>query len=104
MEISLEGEQTSYPTDEALQAYLQFNLNLKLRKLAPSKVDKIVMTYTNENAKQYAGGTTEAGVVEKEINISSPSGLIPVNSIEGYNVEGITGISANKQVANIDRF
>ncbi|MCI8273786.1 MAG: hypothetical protein HFJ55_06895 [Clostridia bacterium] len=103
MEITLEGEQTTYPTDEALQAYLQFNLNLKLRKLAPSKVDKIVMTYTNENATQYEGGTTEAGIVEKAINITSPSGLIPVNTLETYKIEGIAGISANKQVANIDR-
>ena len=103
VEIVLAGEQIVYPVGDAEQTYLQFNLNLRLSKLQPSITDKIVMTYTNENAVQYAGGRTDFGIVEKQINIVSPIGLIPVNNIETYNIEGISGISENKQVAKIDK-
>lgn len=73
--LTLAGEQTEYTT-KATQIYLQLNLNVKLSRLAPSKTDKIVMTYTNENASQYDGGTTDAGIIEKEIGISSQNGLV----------------------------
>lgn len=102
IDIKLTGEQLVYP-EQANQIYLQINLNITLEKLAPSATDKITMVYTNENATQYAGGTTDAGIVEKAIGIVSPSGLIPVNNIETYNIEGIGGISEDKQVANIDK-
>ncbi len=100
--IILNGEQMSYPETET-QVYLQINLNMTLSKLTPSSTDKITMTYTNENAAQYDGGRTDMGVVEKEIAIVSPSGLIPVNNIETYNIEGIGGISQDKQLANVDK-
>ena len=48
---------------------------------------EIVMTYTNANATQYYGGTTDAGVVEKEIQISSPSGLITMHNSNTYNIK-----------------
>ena len=101
--ITLNGEQFNYPETEATQLYIQINLSLTLSKLTPSITDKIILTYTNENATQYDGGRTDMGVVEKQIEIVSPSGLIPVNSIETYNIEGISGINADKQLATIDK-
>ena len=101
--ITLSGEQLDYPETQATQLYLQIHLIVTLSKLAPSSTDKIILTYTNENATQYDGGRTDMGVVEKQINIVSPSGLIPVNNIETYNIEAIGGISENKQLANIDK-
>ena len=100
--IKLEGEQLDYPEEET-EAYIQINLNMEVSKLTPSSKDKIVMTYTNENATQYAGGRTDMGVIEKEIKVISPSGLIPVNNIETYDIEGIGGISQDKQLANVDK-
>ncbi len=103
IELDLKGEQTSYPITEATQIYLQLDVNIKLAKLAPSKTDKLVMTYTNENAIQYEGGTTDKGIVEKSVKITSPSGMVAINNIESHNIEAILGISANKQLADIDK-
>ena len=101
IEIALKGEQTSHPETEATQLYLQLNLDITLSKLAPSKTDKIVMTYTNENATQYDGGTTGSGVIEKEIAISAPSGLITMHNSSTYNIEGINGVSEDKQLIQV---
>ena len=101
-EIKLEGEQLDYP-EEATQLYLQLNVNITLSKLAPSKTDKIIMTYTNENATQYEGGKSESGVVEKEITIMAPSGMVTMNNIEAKGIEGINGVSENKQLATVDK-
>lgn len=101
--ITLIGEQLNYPETQATQLYLQITLTATLSNLMPSTTDKITLIYTNENATQYDGGRTDMGVVEKQINIVSPSGLISVNNIETYNIEAISGISVNKQLANIDK-
>ncbi len=101
IEIALTGEQTTHPETEATQLYLQLNLDITLSKLTPSKTDKIVMTYTNENATQYDGGTTENGIIEKEIAISAPSGLITMHNSSTYNIEGINGISEDKQLIQV---
>lgn len=101
--ITLNGEQLDYPETQATQLFIQINLSVTLSKLTPSATDKITLTYTNENATQYDGGRTDMGVVEKQIEIVSPSGLIPVNNIGNYNIEAIGGISEDKQLANIDK-
>ena len=99
--ITLTGEQTEYPETEATQLYIQINLDITLSKTTPSKDDKIIMKYTNENATQYEGGTTGAGTVEKTIGISSQNGLITMNNSSTYNIEGISGISEDKQVIQV---
>lgn len=101
IEITLNGEQTSRPETEATQLYLQLNLDITLSKLAPSKTDKIVMTYTNENATQYDGGTTAVGIIEKEIEISAPSGLVTMHNSNTYSIAGIKGINEEKQLIQI---
>lgn len=101
IEITLNGEQTVYPETSATQAYIQLNLNMKLSKLAGNSTDKIVMTYTNQNATQYDGGTTDIGVVEKEIGISAPSGLITMHNSNTYNITGISGIDEEEQLIQV---
>ena len=61
------------------------------------------MTYTNENATQYDGGRTDVGVIEKEIGIVSPNGLVTINNIDTFNIEGINGTSQNKQLATVNK-
>ena len=102
LEIKLTGEQTAHPETEATQLYLQLDLDITLSKLAASKKDKITMTYTNENAIQYDSETTGNGVIEKDIEISAPSGLITMHNLSSYNIEGIKGISEEKQVIQIE--
>ena len=102
LEIKLTGEQTKHPETDATELYLQLNLDITLSKLAPSKKDKITMTYTNENATQYDGDTSEQGIVEKEVEISAPSGLILMHNSSTYNIEGIKGISEEKQLVQIE--
>lgn len=97
IDITLKGEQLSYPETLATQLYLQINLDIKLSKMAPSKTDKIIMTYTNQNASQYEGGSVSNGNVEKNIEILSPNGLVTMNNLKTYNVLGIPGISENSQ-------
>ena len=101
--ITLLGAQAEYPETQATQLYIQIHLSLTLSKLTPSVTDKITVTYTNENATQYDGGRTDMGVVEKEIQIISPTGLIAVNNDATHNLEAISGISENKQLATIDK-
>ena len=101
IEIALKGEQTSHPETEATQLYLQINLDITLSKLTASKTDKIVMTYINENAIQYDGGTVGNGIIEKEIGISAPSGMITMHNSSTYNIAGIKGINEEKQLVQI---
>lgn len=97
IEIDLKGEQTGYTDNSATQAYLQINMNMKLNKLAASKTDKITLTYSNENAIE------QTSTIEKEIGIVAPNGLVTINNIENYNVEGISGTSSDKQLATVNK-
>lgn len=99
IEIKLEGEQTAYAGTEASQLYLQININVELEQTTPSKTGKIAMMYTNENAIQYI----ENGVVEQEIGITAPSGIIAMNNLQTYNITTIAGISQDKQVVNLNK-
>lgn len=102
LEINLKGEQTAHSETDATQLYLQLDLDITLSKLASSKKDKIIMTYTNENATQYESETTGSGIIEKEIEISAPSGLITMHNSSTYNIEGIKGINDEKQLIQIE--
>jgi len=75
MQIEIKGEQTTYPTSEVAQAYMQIGLNIVLSKLATDTTDKIVMAFANDNATQYIGGRTDGGIIEKTIQISAQQGL-----------------------------
>ena len=60
--LTLKGEQLEHPKTSATQAYLQLDLDITLSKVAAAKKDKIIMEYTNENATEYEGGTTDKGI------------------------------------------
>lgn len=81
IQIDLTGEQTTYPASAATQLYLQLNLNVTLSRLAATQTDAITMTYTNNNATQYDGGTTDMGIVKQPIQISAPTGLIKMYNL-----------------------
>ena len=74
--ITLKGEQTTYSESSLTQAYIQLNFKVTLSQLATNQEDKIIMTYTNENASSYEGNTTDVGTREKTVKISAPTGLI----------------------------
>lgn len=99
--IKLDGEQKSHPETAATQLYLQLNLDITLSKLAASKKDKISMTYTNENATQYDSATEGYGIIEKDIEISAPSGLFTMYNSSTYNISGIKCISDEKQLIQV---
>ena len=74
--LKLTGEQTDYTVAAATQIFLQLDLTIKLNKLATKGTAKVEMEYTNENATNYYGETTEAGKIEKQVNIVTQTGLI----------------------------
>lgn len=96
IEVVLKGEQTEY-IESATQLYLQINANMKLDQTTASKTDKITMEYSNENA------IVKTSTIEKEIGIVAPSGLIAINNIENYDIQGISGTSTQKQLATVDK-
>jgi hypothetical protein len=73
VEITLSGEQHTYPAKEL---YLQLGLNIALSKVATTQTDKIIMTYTNANASQYADSA-----VELPIQISAQPGLLKMFNV-----------------------
>lgn len=99
IEIELSGEQLNFAESEVTQLYLQLNVDMKLNLTSPSKRDKIIATYTNENDIN----TTEVNVVEKEIGIASLRGLVTINDIETYGIQSIAGASEDKQLVNINK-
>lgn len=103
IEISLIGEQLNYAESDATQLYLQMNFNATLSKTEPSKTDKITMEYTNQNASQYDSGNNNVGIVEKNINIVSLTGLVTMNNVEQYGIEGISGIGNEEQTILVNK-
>ena len=89
LQINVQGEQTTYPSSELTQGYIQLNLNVTLNSLALAQTDRIVMAYTNENAIQYDGGETY-GVAEQTIQISAPSQLIKRYNLSSNNNTSLT--------------
>ena len=90
--INMVGEQTAYPESSLTQSYIQLKLKVTLSQYVMSQTDKIVMTYTNENATQYANGTTY-GIVEQPIQISAPNELIKV-----FNISSNTDTSLTEKI------
>ena len=110
--LALAGEQTDYPETLATQIYLQLELTLKLSKTAPSKLSKISMEYTNENATKYYGQSetvaqtletenSTKGYVEQEIEISSPTGVVLTLNSSTYGVETMTMVNSESKTIEI---
>lgn len=108
IEIELSGEQLNFAESEATQLYLQLNVDIKLSLTSPSKRDRIIATYTNENDINAAtpmvmSTETTVNSVEKEIGIASLRGLVTINDIETYGIQAITGANEDKQQATINK-
>ena len=73
--VSLTGAQTEYPETALTQTYIQISMKITLAEQTTSKTDIIKMLYTNKNANQYYGETTDAGLIKQSIEISAQPGL-----------------------------
>ena len=98
--LKLTGEQTDYTVAAATQIFLQLDLTIRLNKLATKGTAKVEMEYTNENATNYYGETTEAGKIEKQVNIVTQTGLIATG--EAYLLKkeamfSLTDVNAEEQ-------
>ncbi len=62
------------------------NANLKVKLFTPAKSETIKLSYTNNEATNYA----DSGNSETTITYSAPTGLVAVNSIFNYNNLGAT--------------
>lgn len=81
IKIELEGNQAEYTINEVYKGtIITLNTDLTLDILAPSKQEKISMEYTNDNISSL----NKTGIVETDINIVAPSGLVTANEIENY--------------------
>ena len=87
--INMSGEQKKYPESSLTQSYIQLKLKVKLSKFVMSQTDKIIMTYTNQNATHYANGTSY-GIVEQPIEISAPNELIKIFNISSNSNTSLT--------------
>lgn len=90
--INLSGEQTKYPKSDLTQSYIQLNFKITLDKNAISQTDEIMMTYTNENATQYASKTA-TGILKQEVQISAPNELIKM-----FNINSSTNTSTTENI------
>lgn len=78
------GEQTTFGNSVNQGMHIVMDANVTLNKLAPTKQDNIVMTYTNENGNE--------SLYEKTVgvNITSKDGVLTYSNISGYNEVGDT--------------
>ena len=88
IEISLKGEDKTYVEDIIGGPTVIIDLKIKLNKTAKTETEKITMKYTNEKARGYEKGERE-GKEEKEIEITSPTGIITTNKIEELKVKTV---------------
>ena len=98
--LKLTGEQTDYTVAAATQIFLQLDLTIKLNKLATKGTAKVEMEYTNENATNYYGETTEAGKIEKQVNIVTQTGLIATGEaylLKKEEMLSLTDVNAEEQ-------
>lgn len=93
--LKLFGEQTDYTVASATQIFLQLDLTIKLDKKASKAKTNVEMQYTNENATNYYGETTEAGIITKQVNIVTQTGLIAMGN--AYIAKEVSTYSANEE-------
>lgn len=96
IKVKLVGEDTKYVENIICGPTVVLNLKLTLNKLAKTSTEKIKMNYTNEKAKGYKDNA-QTGAEEKEIQITSPTGIITTNKIKELDVNTI-GEEENKNV------
>lgn len=75
--ITMQGEQTTYPTSGTTQLYIPLKLNVTVAKMTTTQTGDITMTYTNANAIQY-----EEDTLTKTIGISGPGKLVTMFNLD----------------------
>lgn len=88
------GEQTTFGNLVNQGMHIVMDANVTLNKLAPTKQDNIVMTYTNENGNE---GSYEKTV---GVNIASKDGVLTYSNISGYNEAGDTTETLSQDIVN----
>ena len=68
------------------------NANIKVNLFTPAKTETMTLKVTNSEATNYAN----EGTAELFVNYSAPTGLVAVNSISNYNVDGKTVTSVRQ--------
>ena len=77
------------------------NANIKVNLYTPAKKELVKLRYVNDEATNYENN----GEDEFEIHYSAPTGLVAVNSIQGYNGDNkIQSVRQGKVVDYIDIF
>ena len=71
--------------------------NIKVDLFAPATEANFELTYINEDATNYNGGTQGAGVATATVSYSAPSGVVSVNSISGYSSD------SNKTITSVNQ-
>ncbi len=97
IEIKLEGQQTQYKEEAIDGAIIILNADITTSKKLPSSSEKIVLTYTNENAVHYKNDA-QIGQDEKQIDLVSYAGVVTINKIPEYGVEVINNEESDKTV------
>ena len=97
--IKLNGEQETYNLNNT-NGYIEIVADIELDETIPSREDMISLTYTNENAVQYANN----GVLTTPIRISGFSGLVAFNKITNYGLKTNSVSSKEEQVANLKMY
>ena len=80
-------------------ANIVINANIKVNLYTPAKKEQVKLRYTNDEATSYENNGEDA----YEVSYSAPTGLVAVNSIEGYNNEAkIQSVRQGKKTDLID--
>lgn len=95
--LILEGTQTKYNANELTNGTsILISANIKLNIYAPSKEEKITMSYTNTMATSYSKTENNTGYNEITVEYKAPTGVISVNKISGYDEKGSSVVSVEQ--------
>lgn len=97
LDIKLEGTQEKYNSNNIVNGTnIIINANIKLNIYAPSKQEKIIFNYTNENATTYENEVNGVGYSETEIAYKAPVGVVSINQISNYDKVGSSILSVEQ--------
>lgn len=97
LNIELEGTQKQYNSNNLTNgSNIIINANIKLNIYAPSKQEKIILQYSNENASKYQNEVNGIGYSEAEIEYKAPVGVVSINKISNYNKNGSSILSVEQ--------
>lgn len=126
IQISLEGTQTNYYTNQEQKASqneiskganIILHLDITVDKFATTKTEPITMYYKNENTNIYENTYTPKavrakvaqsqvqGVAKTNVTILAPTGVVVANGMNGYDAKGseLMNTSSQTQTATIEK-